>query len=102
MSMPLMVWVMEPPRPCQNVFWCSFSLTRSGSARSRRVERRSTASAADQRVAGEHAAPPGEALVGQDGDERVDAVVGPQFVGPAALGRAAPEAEGADLADLHT
>ena len=22
---------MEPPRPSQNVFWCSFSLTRSGS-----------------------------------------------------------------------
>ena len=30
--MPLMVWVTEPPRPSQKVFWCSFSLTRSGSS----------------------------------------------------------------------
>ncbi len=29
--MPLMVWVTDPPRPIQNVFWCNFSLTRSGS-----------------------------------------------------------------------
>src|SRR5882672_5963771 len=32
MSMPLIVCVIEPPRPCQKVFWCSFSLTRSGSS----------------------------------------------------------------------
>src|SRR6185295_7156125 len=32
MSMPLMVWVIDPPRPCQNVCWWSFSLTRSGSS----------------------------------------------------------------------
>ena len=30
--MPLMVLVRLPPRPSQNVFWCSFSLTRSGSS----------------------------------------------------------------------
>ena len=30
--MPLMVWVSVPPRPIQKVFWCSFSLTRSGSS----------------------------------------------------------------------
>ncbi len=32
MSIPLMVCVIEPPRPSQNMFWRSFSLTRSGSS----------------------------------------------------------------------
>jgi len=32
MSMPLIVWVIAPPRPCQKVCWCNFSLTRSGSS----------------------------------------------------------------------
>lgn len=45
--MPLMVWVMAPPRPSQKVFWWSFSLTRSGSsAFSLRKSGRSTESEA--------------------------------------------------------
>src|SRR5215470_9241334 len=31
-SMPLITCVSVPPRPIQNVFWCSFSVTRSGSS----------------------------------------------------------------------
>ena len=30
--MPLIACVIDPPRPIQNVFACSFSLTRSGSS----------------------------------------------------------------------
>ncbi len=31
MSMPEIKCVIEPPRPCQKVVWCSFSQTRTGS-----------------------------------------------------------------------
>ena len=64
--MPLMAWVMEPPRPSQNVFWCSFSLTRSGSsAFSPAIERlQQGQGGSDQVVAGEYAAAADQAFVG--------------------------------------
>src|SRR5262249_30177504 len=55
----------------------------------------------DEVGVGEDAADTGDALVGEDGDEGVDAVLGFELVGPAALRGGAGQADGADVADLH-
>jgi hypothetical protein len=56
---------------------------------------------AHQVDAGEAAAVPDEALVGDDRHQRVDAVVGPQLDLPPPLRRGAVQTDRVDAADLH-
>ena len=74
MSMPLIAWVSVPPRPIQKVFWCSFSLTRSGSrAFSPREHRlQHLDGRLHQPAVGEDAAMAGDPGVGVHRDQRVD------------------------------
>ena len=55
----------------------------------------------DQRTRGEHAAVAGDAGRGVHGDQRVDRLLGPDFLGPAALRAFAHQRRGDDLADAH-
>ena len=55
--------------------------------------------AAHQLIVGEDRAPAGDAFVGEDGDQRVDAVVRLDLVRPAAFRRAVAQAGRADFRD---
>ena len=55
----------------------------------------------DEVDVGERAAVADRALLGDDRDERVDRILGPELLAPAAFGRRPVQADGADLADPH-
>src|SRR5215472_2800214 len=93
MSIPLMAWVMDPPRPIQNVLACSFSLTFRFQGILAQVERlQHLQRAAHQSVVGEGRTPTGDAFVGEHRDQRVDAVLGADLVGPSTFRRAVTKA----------
>jgi hypothetical protein len=52
-------------------------------------------------VTGVDAANPGHTLIGEDGDQRMHAVVGLNFVTPSTFGRCAAQPNGADLTYFH-
>ena len=54
---------------------------------------------AHQLVVGEGGSPPGDAFIGEDGDQRVDAIFRADLVRPAAFGRAVAQTGGSDLGD---
>jgi hypothetical protein len=56
----------------------------------------------DERAVAEHAAESDGAVLGVHGHERVHAILGAQFIAPAAFGSRAKQAGAADFADLHS
>ena len=52
---------------------------------------------AHQHVVRECGSPPGDAFIGEDRDQRVDAIFRPDLIRPAAFGRAVAQAGGSDL-----
>ena len=52
-------------------------------------------------LVGENAAETGEAFVRVDGDERVDAIIGTQFIAPAAFGRGTAQPGAENFANFH-
>ena len=103
MSMALIAWVSVPPRPSQKRVLVEdlgrplgFDGGRSAVQRLELGER-----GADEVDVGERAAVADRALLGHDRDERVDRVLGPELLAPAALGRGAVQADRHDLADPH-
>lgn len=55
----------------------------------------------DEGIVGENAAEAGDAFVGVDGDEGVNAIFGAKFIGPTAFWSCASEACASDLFDFH-
>ena len=103
MSIALMAWVSVPPRPSQKrVLVEDLGRPFGFDGRRAAIERLELGErGADEVDVGERAAVADRAFLGHDRDERVDRILGPELLAPAALGRGAVQADRHDLADPH-